>query len=108
MLREEIFSSMGLAARDVWEASKDAYVAYLAEHDGDTPPSTGTCGWLGRWMCTQRSNQSTMSAEHRRALIQIGFWWTAAEATWEREFARLSRSRGTSRRTARCRPRART
>ena len=91
LLREEIFSSLGLALRDMWEASKDAYVAYLAEHDGEMPPITGVDGWIGRWVGKQRSNRHTMSAEHRSALNEIGFWWTAADAAWERAYTRLVR-----------------
>ena len=95
LLREEIFSSLGLALRDMWEASKDAYVAYLAEHDGEMPPVTGVDGWIGRWVGKQRSNRHTMSAEHRSALNEIGFWWTAADAAWERAYTRLVRHMAT-------------
>lgn len=91
LLREEIFSSLGVALRDMWEASKDAYVAYLAAHDGEIPPVTGVDGWIGRWVGKQRSNQHTMSAEHRSALNEIGFWWKAADAVWERTYTRLVR-----------------
>ncbi len=44
---------------------------------------------LGAWVAVQRKCRSTMSAERRRRLDEIGFVWDPLETSWEEGFAAL-------------------
>jgi hypothetical protein len=80
---------MGQAVRTPWEISKDAYVRYVDEHDGNMPPQTGPYASLGRWTVNQRSSKHTMSDKHRLALDAIGFCWDPKGSEWSRMYDKL-------------------
>jgi hypothetical protein len=45
--------------------------------------------WLGQWVSKQRRSKDTISAEHRKRLEEIGFYWDVRAITWEQGFAAL-------------------